>query len=164
VTRAEKIAEAHRLRKRGWTYQRIGDRFGVSHAAVWKWLHPELVVELNRRDDPDRTRRRRWEGSGKGRGTCDRCGGPKGIGCYRYSLCRQCYADQNAERVHERGLRIVQWWAEGQTRAEIAAQLGWGTNHLSVELDRLRKAGYDLPKRPPGGLRGRSQRVMEQAA
>jgi len=33
------IAEAERLRnEEGWSYRQIGDRFGVSHQAVWKAL------------------------------------------------------------------------------------------------------------------------------
>src|SRR5262249_51250479 len=39
------LPEARRLRRAGWSYPAIGDRFGVSGKTVWKWLNatPERV-------------------------------------------------------------------------------------------------------------------------
>lgn len=164
MTRPKQIARAGELRAQGLTYAEIGARLGVDKSAVWKWLHQERAAEWRLRDDPDRTRRRAWEHSAKGRGTCARCGRLKGFSSYKNLHCHRCRVELDAERVDARGQLIVAMWAEDRSRREIAAQLGWTTNHVSVEVDRLRKKGYDLPKRPPGGLRGRTQRVMEEAA
>lgn len=32
------VSEARRLRAKGWTYDELGERFGVSHVRVWRVL------------------------------------------------------------------------------------------------------------------------------
>jgi transposase len=53
----------------------------------------------------------------------------------------------DTRRVAERAHQIERWWAEGVSRKEIAARLGWTDNHVSVEFARLRADGFDLPYR-----------------
>lgn len=38
-------------------------------------------------------------------------------------------------------------WAEGRSMPEIRAAFGWTHGHLSVEMTRMRAAGWDLPHR-----------------
>ena len=57
----------------------------------------------------------------------------------------------HSKRVSPQAERIVAWWAEGLTQAEIGERLGWSTKHVGTKVYRLRAKGYDLPyRRRPG--------------
>lgn len=52
MDREEKIALAAGFRAEGWSYQAIGELFGVGGLAIKKWLDPDYAEhcrELNRR-------------------------------------------------------------------------------------------------------------------
>ena len=42
---------------------------------------------------------------------------------------------------------IVGMWDQGASMDEICEPLGWTKNHLSKEMDRMRRDGYSLPYR-----------------
>lgn len=103
-----------------------------------------------------RCRRSDFETKMANRVPCAACGGPTGNtpGQKRGDgrpegerLCRACDEAGRRAVADERGRRIQRWWAEGLSTAEIAVRLGWSKNHLSAELDRLRRRGFDLPYR-----------------
>jgi hypothetical protein len=41
----EQLAEAKKLKADGWTYERLGERYGCNPTVVWKRLHPEQARE-----------------------------------------------------------------------------------------------------------------------
>jgi DNA-binding CsgD family transcriptional regulator len=130
-------AEAKRLRAEGLMLKEIAERLGRPRSTVHA-----AVTDINARR---RAYKRSWDRENY-RGTCERCGG---LTAHRHRgrLCRACEDQRRAEPVHARAERIVAWWAEGLTLAEIGARLGWSKGHLSMEMHRLRAKGYDLPYR-----------------
>jgi hypothetical protein len=76
---------------------------------------------------------------------------PRCRACYRQRVELGLRADMVRAQVQRK--RIEQLWSEGRETREIAADLGWSPGHVSMELHRMRGKGYDLPRRPPGGLR-----------
>lgn len=154
VTREQKIATARKLRESGLTYREIGERFGVGHACVWKWLHPDVVAESNRRDNQRRAPQKRAYAQSK-RAACEDCGTPLSAGSSwpsrrRTGKCRTCWELDEAERIEPRRRQIEEWWAEGLSLRAIAERLGWSRDHLSVEIHRMREAGYAVPYRNRG--------------
>jgi hypothetical protein len=53
----------------------------------------------------------------------------------------------------ERSKRIAALWERGFLQREIAPKVGLSVGGLGTEIDRLRKAGWDLPRRPRGRRR-----------
>jgi transposase len=144
VTRAEKVAEAKRLKAEGLRHREIAERFGCTTSAVTKMLNPN-VTEWNRRDSarPERkAAKAQWNRDNPPR--CPECGRPKGN---HTKLCQDCWDAHESERLHARATRIVDWWAEGLSLREIGARLGWTANHVQVQIHKLRAAGYPLPYR-----------------
>jgi len=159
VRREIKIERARRLRKEDpayWTYKRLGERYGVSTTTICEWLtgkvsawkaaHPERVRELNLKRN---AAKREWERNHRAK--CPECGGEMGAGSASRKApparCKECQPFWEAERVHERAERIVEWWGGGLSLGEIAGRLGWSVSHLGQEFHRLRERGYDLPYR-----------------
>jgi transposase len=155
MTRDEKIAKAKRLRELGLSYEEVGRRLGVTGGCVQKWLKPEAAKRWAANDrTPERNARKRaWEND-HDRPLCA-CGNRMGVGAHRkgYFRCKECRRAADAERTAIRGREIVAMWAAGMTMREIQARYGWTKGHLAQQLHRLRAKGFDLPKRPPGGLR-----------
>lgn len=152
VTREEKIAEAQKLYEAGEVYRQIGEHFGVTPATVWRWLHPEAVKAINRRDNARRgPEKREWED--RNRASCEDCGGPLAMGSSNPShmgpsgKCSKCWRLSEAERIDSCSRRIEAWWHQGLTLREIAERLGKKPEAMSVEINRLRKRGYRLPYR-----------------
>ena len=165
MTRDEKIAEARRLRAEGLTLQAIGERLGVSHATVWKWLNPERHREhvLKQEARPERkAAKRAWENE-HDRGECP-CGATLGVGARRHGIkvCRDCFDEMRAVGTAMRRERIAEMWARGLKQREIAAEIGTTRPTISVEMSRMRAAGWDLPLRrnwtPDGYERARNAR------
>jgi DNA-binding CsgD family transcriptional regulator len=136
MTPPEWHAQAKRLRAEGLTYREIGEHL----------MRPRSTVEAAVSESNARRRayKRTWDREHPE--TCRRCGGLKGPG-HRERLCRPCWLTQEQERMQPRAERIVAWWAEGRTLAEIGAHLGWSKGHVTNHLHRLRAKGYDLPYR-----------------
>lgn len=91
------------------------------------------------------------------RARCVDCGSPRaagtGYGDGHPGCCAEC-RDRRRREAHElRDKRIERWWNDGLAMREIAERLGWTLNHLRVEMDRLRRRGYDLPYRYRTGKR-----------
>lgn len=74
--------EAKALRALGWSYPRIGERYGVSASAVW------LAV-----NDEGRERQARRSAEWQASGTCEECGGPatRYSDPRRRSRCVRCW-------------------------------------------------------------------------
>ena len=105
----------------------------------------DTTTNARRRFCSENCRKRHQERT-TGRGVCAKCGGPTARKrAYRY--CRECRAQLETDRVAARAEQIVAWWAEGRTLSQIGELLGWTQNHAHVEINRLRRAGYDLPFR-----------------
>ncbi len=130
-------AEAKRLRAEGLMLKEIAERLGRPRSTVHA-----AVTDINARR---RAYKRAWDREHY-RGTCERCGGLTAHR-HRVRLCWPCDLERRAESVHPRATRIVAWWAEGRTLAEIGERLGWSRNHLGNEMHALRAKGYDLPYR-----------------
>jgi hypothetical protein len=58
-----------------------------------------------------------------------------------------------SRQVNEHAAQIVQWWAAGYTAPEIALMLGWTTYQAQHAIADLRRRGWNLPVRRPGGGR-----------
>lgn len=150
VTREQKIAEAKRLAESGLSHAQIGMRLGMSASCIWKWLNPEQAKAAEREQNARRgPAKRAWE-DGQ-RANCEDCGCLLGMGssmpCRKAGKCRSCHQLSRVEQVESRARRIEALWAEGLTLRQIAAELGWTVNHISVEIQNLREKGYNLPYR-----------------
>lgn len=144
---------ARDLRREGWSYERIADELGVGIATVYADLNPEYR-EQNRQACRDYKAAHRDElraydeaYAEAHRRVCSRCGEKKMFRQAKGDVCRDCIA----ARTHERALRICALWSEGLPRDEVARTVGLSPERMSVEMSRLRKLGYDLPRRGPGG-------------
>jgi transposase len=149
MTREEKIAEARKLRERdqdlGCTA--IARRLGVTAKTVRRWLDPKFDAQVREWNAASRKRRREHrqaydrQYAASHKRECPSCGGEMTRGTT--GICKACID----ERVHARGLRVEELWAEGLSRSEIADRLGVTVNQLSVELHQFRERGYRLPYR-----------------
>jgi hypothetical protein len=95
----------------------------------WKEANRERVLERDRLYREEH------------RGTCERCGGPrgkgKGIPSVGPGLCRSCKDREVAE--HQQ--RLVRFYEGGMSLNDMAAELGLTRNNVGVQLVYLRKAG-----------------------
>ena len=46
-----------------------------------------------------------------------------------------------------KGELVQKMWKEGRTSREIREQVGWATSQLTMQMSRMRDAGWDLPYR-----------------
>jgi DNA invertase Pin-like site-specific DNA recombinase len=111
----------------------------VSHA-----LNSDQRRESTRRTNAKRHQAKlAWQNefdrSEAGRGRCPACGGLRGVGAVRHNfeLCRGCHL----AKADERADRIVELYDSGLPIKQIAERVGTTVNALSVDLNRLRKAG-----------------------
>jgi hypothetical protein len=142
-TRAERAAEARRLRDQGLLLREIGERMGVSTQAVHEWL-----------SDPDGSLRRARKASY--RGVCVDCGGPTdgSNGPGKASVrCMDCIAwtregillaimewadDHGGVPPREQDVRIG---AEGHSRLPYESSV---RRHFGSWNNALLAAGFDL--------------------
>lgn len=92
-------------------------------------------------------RKRAWDDSHLS--TCVDCGTTIGG---RSTRCWECDLRERDKRRVERWTRIATLWAEGLTMREMVERgCGRATiSALGVEMDRMKKAGWDLPIRRAG--------------
>jgi tRNA(Ile2) C34 agmatinyltransferase TiaS len=74
---------------------------------------------------------------------CTQCRGSMGSGYQKDGICRGCRTAIKERRWRE----IQRLWRAGCSMAEISTAIGRSENHLSTEMVRIRKAGWDLPYR-----------------
>lgn len=132
-------ARARDLAAAGVSTGEIAAEFGVGKSAVWKALNPDHVRAYNAGRNEQK---RKWDRDHY-RGRCETCGA--WTSRREYKRC-PLHADV-AIAAEERREEIVDRWAAGETMLEIAAALGTTKGSLSVDITRMRKAGYDLPYR-----------------
>jgi transposase len=153
MTREEKITRARELREQGMSMPRIGCEIGVSDSCVWKWLNPEKAQELQHKYDktPQRAAQKRAWAEHHYRRPCAACGALMGVGVHRKgsTLCRTCWVASENARTHRRRERIALMWNAGASVSRIARALDTTSNTINVEIDRMRKDGWDVPHRRP---------------
>ena len=138
------------MRAAGTTLRVIADQLGVSFTTVLRWTDDEMRKR-------ELARARDWKESNAEhvraydaayhdahRGRCIRCDGQ--MGNTSDGVCLAC----RSAACHGRRMLIVTWWADGMSMPDICARLRWTRGALSVEMVRMRAAGYDLPYRYRG--------------
>lgn len=140
------------LRAEGLTYREIGERLGITTKQAWRACNREYCAAEEKR----RRAYKREHENGR-RAPCPSCGGLMQAGSavpsHRPSLCRSCYSAIEAERIAERDREIEALWAAGASMNQIADLFGWSPEYVSVEIDRARSRGADLPYRYRTGKR-----------
>jgi transposase len=109
-TRAEKVAEAQRLRAEGLKHREIGERMGAKRSTVNAWLN-----------DPDGSKSKARKDSY--RGVCKDCGKPTYGSNGRDAAPDQC-ADCFNGRFAERNERLLEMWEAGEPVGFIAEKCG----------------------------------------
>lgn len=104
-------------RENGWGAKRVARAMGVSRDRARDWLQPERRKRLRRAQE------------------------------YRAGAPARARAKARRLLAQQRRALIVLLWADGAPLREIRELLGWTQGHLSVEMDRMRRQGYDLPYR-----------------
>lgn len=110
-----------------------------------------MAVERKARvmsDHPDNARKRAWD-QAKDRRSCP-CGNLRAPGQQRKhpdGLCMYCRLEVKAVEAAIRRERIVEFWAEGLSRQQIADRLGTSDNAIGKTMAEMRREGWDLPYR-----------------
>lgn len=139
----------------GYTLAAIAAERGYSPTKVRDLLDPRFkdrrreASRLYKQNNIEEVRRKNREYNDANRATCIECGGSMGSGSgHRQNrgaigVCRPCRT-----AAKEKRWRVIEGlWAEGKTFGQIAAEIGIKGGHLGVELDRMRKAGWNVPYR-----------------
>lgn len=108
------------------------------------------ATDSRKRFCTDNCRKRKCEESH--RASCIDCGDSLSAGsAWKGRLrCQPCWSEFAWEQHADRDRQIEEWWNEGLSLREIGERLGWTEKHLTVEIHRLREAGYNLPYRHRG--------------
>jgi hypothetical protein len=135
VTRDEKIAKARELRSRrdpetgfSMSYREIGERLGVTHGCVIKWLNPERARLARKADNARRgPAKRAWDNAH--RDNCTRCGRTLRAASSLPSrqntgLCRPCVQDDMKAQGHATATRLEELWAAGKRWLRSQTSLG----------------------------------------
>lgn len=152
---SDQRAEARKLRERGWGYEAIGLRLGISKSTAYRWLNPDYDQRhLEAARDWKRRNRKRQRAYNRAyndehKGTCASCGGETVRGAVS-GICAACRTDEADRKAR----KVVRLWAEGKSMKEICAEMGWSKGHLGKVMDRYRAQGYDLPYRYNGTRNG----------
>lgn len=151
----EQLEAAQALHEMGWTYQRIADHFGFTYQTAKRWANPKAREQQRLYNiTPERRAQKRASYHKRAHIPCPRCGGSMQRD-NKMGICVRCWRLEQSEPAMKRRWQIVEWWEQGMLRRDIAKRLGWSNNRISVELGRMRKTGYNLPQRPPGGFNAR---------
>jgi DNA-binding CsgD family transcriptional regulator len=71
----------------------------------------------------------------------------------RAQQCDHCRREIDAARVQEKRSYIASCWAAGMTVREIAGGLGTTASTVAVEIQRMRRLGWDVPYRNLGPVK-----------
>lgn len=152
MTRAEKVAEAARLRGEGLSYPQIGERLGVNQGTAYKWLNPDRQKVYAKRDweSPEgKERRRRWRETAA---PCPDCGGK--VSDPRQTRCWRCEGAHREAVARARCGRFIALRREGLTNRQIAEREGVPDHVVAQQLHRAHsKYGLEVPP-PPYWSRG----------
>lgn len=127
MTRAERAAEAVRLKAEGLNGIQIAERMGISRAYAYGLLNDPT-------GDGDRQRKKQYAGE------CIDCGGPTDGSNGRGNApkrCAHCEQHQNDER----NAQIIEAWEQGQTGEQIAARLGLTYNQVRGVVEHAQRKG-----------------------
>lgn len=121
VRTPEKVAEAIRLRERGWSYKDIGELMGVSRSAVSEWLC-----------DPDGSKQARRHA--RARGVCVDCGASTSWanGGGPSERCRKCAVLHARVWTREAIIGAIQRWAE-ETGGIPPAAMDWNPSDAAAK-------------------------------
>lgn len=152
MTRDEKAAEARRLRAEGLPLRQIAERLGYAGSSgVWVLLHPDEAKARGVRDNARRAAAKRaWENE-HNRRACP-CGALMGA---RADVCRACHDEMVAVGRAMREEQIAELWSQGYKLREIAAALDSNKDSVRCAMAKMRRSGWDLPRRynwTPEGL------------
>ena len=164
MTRAEKVAEAQRLRADGKVWQEIAASLGVSVSTTRRWVIPgenahHLKTALawkERNRDANRTRDRAYC-QANGYDQCPRCGERK---VKKASHCQTCRSWDH----HAFASEFARLWRNGLTIKELARHFGKSMGMAARLTFVLRQEGYDLPYRYDEKHRKAIRRGIAEAA
>jgi transposase len=144
----EQREQARKWAGAGYTLGMISVRLGFSKTTIQRWIRPEIRKAMNeqslayRRENHARlnAHARRYM-RGKRLGTCPVCDRPtprKGI-----KQCRACRKEDRDWRRNE----LMVLWNDGLSAQEIAQRTGRTPRAITAEVQRMRKDGWNVPKR-----------------
>lgn len=143
--------EARRLYAELGSYAAVGAALGYCPSTVWKALNSDARRRYYQRDAnyPGRREAKNAESRKLTDVQCLDCPTFLTRGSIRKGSkrCWPCELERRIASAEPTRAQIVEWWAAGRTLAQISEALGWTKNHLSVEIARMRDAGYSLPYR-----------------
>lgn len=151
--RAQLRVEAKKLRRKGLSYKKIGQRLGISKTTVREYLTGKVSIRSKawKEANPDRCReyeakrnpyKREWE-----EGECEQCGGP--IADFRRSApCHECRLDEHERAFKAKARRYIRLREEGLSNPEIESHLELPYNTVAGTLSFARKRGMDVPRSP----------------
>lgn len=144
----EWVAEARRLRRQHWSYQRIADTLELHYRRVYVALNRERVRETNKRSNR-RNQAQHWEQEKLRRlraaPCCEVCSHklskpPRTLP----AICRACRVAQGRRRLAV----IAGLWLADYTSGQIAEALGESSpNTIATQVSQMRAAGWPLPRR-----------------
>lgn len=145
--RAALRVEAKKLRRKGLSYEEIGQRLGISKATVceyltgkisaWKEANPDRCREYEAKRNPYK---REWE-----EGECEQCGG-RIADFRRAALCHECRLDEHERAFKAKARRFVELREEGLSNPEIESHLELPYNTVASTLADARKRGMNVPR------------------
>lgn len=125
MTRAEKVAEAQRLRAEGLKLREIAERMGASVQTVGAWISdPDLSKQ--------RQRRQRYAGR------CVDCGKPTDGSNGSAKAPKRCL-DCTRRLNEERDARVLEAWGRGDTAPDIAVREGLTRPQVMGIVDHSRR-------------------------
>lgn len=136
MTRAEKVAEAQRLRAKGLGVREIAERMNSKPGTVSLWLSdPDLSKQ--------RARRRAYQG------TCETCGaktdGSEGAE-KAPTICSKCYVESVSTEERDEQIRVL--WEKGVPTAQIGAKVGLTAAQVRGAVGNLRHLhGMEVARR-----------------
>jgi transposase len=138
VTRAEKVAEAQRLRHEGFYYREIGERLGVSVSTADQYVNDPDLLKLRARKDSYR-------------GKCEKCGGPTDGSNGPGGAPKRCN-DCQSNRFAKRNDLLREMWEADEPTWYIAERLGMSETAITAWVDHQRRRnGRKLTLRKLGG-------------
>lgn len=152
ATQQDLDEQALSLQAQGLSYLEIGQAMGETRETAWRRCNRLRANASARIYKAKRREAMRAYDHAYGRahrGTCTSCGRQMGVRVRDDGECRKCRMAHAAEKNE----LVARLWAEGVEVKEIARQLGTTPAAAHRRIGYMRQRGWDLPKRPPGGLK-----------